>query len=224
MISLPQDASVGERRSACLSALEAAAPGRRVELVAASKRQPDGRIEAALVAGHRLFGENRVQEARERWSHRRAVYPDLRLHLIGPLQTNKSEDAVALFDTIETLDREKLARSLAAAMDKLGRRPDCYIQVNTGEEPQKAGVLPGALDELHAFATGTCGLTVTGLMCIPPAGEPAAPHFALLARLAEELGLAHLSMGMSGDFELAARMGATHVRIGSAFFGARDAG
>lgn len=214
--------SVGERRTACLSALEAAAPGRTISLVAASKRQPEHRIEAALAAGHRLFGENRVQEAEARWAKRQEVFGDLRLHLIGPLQSNKSEPAVALFDVIETLDRGKLARTLAEAMAKLDRRPTCFIQVNTGEEPQKSGVAPDGLERLFETATGECGLRVTGLMCIPPAGEPAAPHFALLARLAGELGLANLSMGMSGDFELAARMGATHVRIGSAFFGPRE--
>ncbi|MEM7766024.1 MAG: YggS family pyridoxal phosphate-dependent enzyme [Pseudomonadota bacterium] len=210
-----------ERRNQCLDALAAAAPERAVTLVAASKRQPDDRIDAALAAGQRVFGENRVQEAQARWIHRRESRPDLRLHLIGPLQTNKVDDAVALFDVIETLDRPKLARALAVAMEKHGRRLVCFIQVNTGEEPQKAGVVPGDLGALHQFATGECGLQVSGLMCIPPAGEPAAPHFALLAKLSGELGLAGLSMGMSGDFELAARMGATHVRIGSRFFGER---
>ncbi|MEM0985708.1 MAG: YggS family pyridoxal phosphate-dependent enzyme [Pseudomonadota bacterium] len=193
-----------------------------VQLVAASKRQPDDRINAALAAGHRCFGENRVQEAQQRWSHRREIYPDLKLHLIGPLQTNKSEDAVALFDVIETLDRPKLARTLAAAMEKTGRDLPCLIQVNTGEEPQKSGVVPLELDALFSIATEECGLTVSGLMCIPPADEPAAPHFALLGKLGAALGVPLLSMGMSADYVLAAQMGATHVRVGSGMFGARD--
>ncbi|MEL6286820.1 MAG: YggS family pyridoxal phosphate-dependent enzyme [Pseudomonadota bacterium] len=216
------DVPVAERRAGLLATLSSVVPNRDVTLVAASKRQPEERIEAALVAGHRVFGENRVQEAQKRWSHRRALYPDLSLRLIGPLQTNKSDDAVALFDTIETLDRPKLAVSLARAMEKVGRSVECLIQVNTGEEPQKGGVLPAGLDDLYRLATEENGLSVTGLMCIPPADEPASPHFALLATLARGLGLPMLSMGMSADFELAARMGATHVRVGSAFFGARD--
>lgn len=189
-------------------------------LVAVSKVQPEDRIEAALLAGQRVFGENRVQEAQKRWTERRAVYPDLKLHLIGPLQTNKAEDAVALFDVIETLDRVKLAKVLAKAMAKLGRNPDILIQVNTGEEPQKAGVLPENLAELLAEAQAL-GLKIVGLMCIPPAQEPAGPHFALLAKLAGNLGLDVLSMGMSADYELAIGLGATHVRVGSGLFGAR---
>lgn len=188
--------------------------------VAVSKKQPDARIDAALAAGQRVFGENRVQEAQSRWSDRREDYQDLELRLIGPLQTNKAEDAVALFDIIETLDRPKLARALAKAMKKLGKLVPVLIQVNTGEEPQKSGILPAQLPELLAVAQ-ELGLTVLGLMCIPPSDEPAGPHFALLAGLAEAHGLSHLSMGMSGDFETGVRYGATHVRIGSAFFGSR---
>jgi pyridoxal phosphate enzyme (YggS family) len=196
-------------------------PVGQTTLVAVSKTQPDDRIEGGLVSGQRIFGENRVQEAQKRWIHRRAAYPDLELHLIGPLQSNKAEEAVGLFDVIETLDRPKLAQALARAMDKLGRRPRLLIQVNTGEEPQKAGVAPA---DLAAFlkTVRALGLEPEGLMCIPPAEEPAGPHFALLARLAARYGLKTLSMGMSGDFETAIRFGATHIRVGSAFFGARQ--
>ena len=193
------------------------------ELVAVSKRQPDERIEAALEAGVRVFGENRVQEAQTRWTERKLQYPDLKLRLIGPLQSNKSEDAVSLFDTIDVLDRPKLARTLADAFQSVGKSPDIMVQVNTGKEPQKAGVLP---DDLDTFLTQTCreyDLAPVGLMCIPPAEEPAGPHFALLARLAERYELAQLSMGMSGDFETAILFGATHIRVGSALFGERDA-
>ncbi|MBN02863.1 YggS family pyridoxal phosphate-dependent enzyme [Ponticaulis sp.] len=203
---------------ACQKAERETAP----DLVAVSKRQPDERIEAALAAGVRVFGENRVQEAQERWGERRAQYPDLKLRLIGPLQSNKSEDAVALFDAIDVLDRPKLARTLAEAIQKLGKSPDILVQVNTGEEPQKAGVLPA---DLEAFITKTCpefGITSKGLMCIPPADEPAGPHFALLAKLANRYDLTELSMGMSGDFETAILYGATHIRVGSALFGERD--
>ncbi len=191
------------------------------ELIAVSKSQPDPAIEAMLATGHRVFGENRVQEAQQHWSARRETMPDLVLHLIGPLQSNKSEDAVALFDVIHTLDREKLAGTLAAAMEKLGRRPRLLIQVNTGEEPQKAGVAPKGVGTLLRHAREACGLDIAGLMCIPPADEPAGPHFALLAKIGRDYGLGWLSMGMSGDYTLAARYGATHVRVGSALFGER---
>lgn len=216
-------ASIAQNRADLLARIEAAADGREVTLVAASKRQPDERIDAALNAGQRLFGENRVQEAQARWADRREVYPDLELRLIGPLQTNKAEDAIALFDVIETLDRPKLARELAKAMEKVGKRPRLLVQVNTGEEPQKAGVIPAELPGLLETAREQYGLEPVGLMCIPPADEPAGPHFALLAKLAARHGLTEVSMGMSGDFETAARFGATHVRVGTALFGARDA-
>jgi len=162
-----------------------------------------------------------VQEAQEHWAHRRDI-KGLQLHLIGPLQSNKSEDAVALFDVIQTVDRPKIVATLSAAAEKLGRRPDLFIQVNTGEEEQKSGVAPADTARLVALTRETYPGKVAGLMCIPPAEEPAGPHFALLARLAEENGLEGLSMGMSADFELAARFGATHVRVGSAFFGERE--
>jgi pyridoxal phosphate enzyme (YggS family) len=194
-----------------------------VTLVAVSKKQPDERIDAMLATGQRVFGENRVQEAQARWSDRKKQLSDLELRLIGPLQTNKAEDAVALFDVIETVDRPKLAGRIAAAMDKLDRRPRLYVQVNTGEEDQKSGIAP---DQTAAFVNqcqSEFGLEIEGLMCIPPLDEPASLHFALLAKLAAEAGVEKLSMGMSGDFELAAELGATSVRVGSALFGARPA-
>jgi pyridoxal phosphate enzyme (YggS family) len=194
-------------------------------LIAVSKRQPDERIDEALAAGQRVFGENRVQEAQERWGSddagRRAEVDDLRLHLIGPLQTNKAADAVALFDVIEVLDREKLARALAKEMDKQGRALPCFIQVNTGEEEQKAGIAPRDLPKFYALCAEELGLNIVGLMCIPPVDEPAAVHFAFLQKLARELGLSELSMGMSGDYEKAVALGATSVRVGTGVFGAR---
>ncbi len=192
-----------------------------VTLVAVSKKQPDERIIEALDAGIRVFGENRVQEAQERWAVRRVQYPDLKLHLIGPLQTNKSEDAVQLFDVIESLDREKLALSLAKAMDKHGTRPECLIQVNTGDEDQKAGITPADALDFVARCREVHGLIITGLMCIPPVDEEPAMHFALLKKLAAQAGLPKLSMGMSGDYETAINFGATEVRVGSSLFGAR---
>ena len=191
-------------------------------LTAVSKTQAPEAIDAILATGQRIFGENRVQEAQGRWADRRAALPGLELRLIGPLQTNKAEDAVALFDVIETLDREKLARALAEAAGKRGRSPRVLIQVNTGAEPQKAGVSPEAADTLIASARAVYGLTVEGLMCIPPADQDAEPHFAMLRALAERNGLSVLSMGMSGDYEAAIRCGATHVRVGTALFGERN--
>ncbi|HZZ70501.1 MAG TPA: YggS family pyridoxal phosphate-dependent enzyme [Phenylobacterium sp.] len=189
-----------------------------VTLVAVSKLQPWGAVAPVLEAGQRVFGENRVQEAKERWADKSE---GLILHLIGPLQTNKAADAVGFFDVIETLDREKLARFLAEEVQKQGRSPRLYVQVNTGEEPQKAGTTPAEADGFIAQCRATYGLQPEGLMCIPPADEPAGPHFALLAKIAERNGLAKLSMGMSGDFETAIAFGATSVRVGSAVFGAR---
>ncbi|ADE39899.1 YggS family pyridoxal phosphate-dependent enzyme [Candidatus Puniceispirillum marinum] len=191
-------------------------------LVAVSKRQPDDRIDAALDAGQRCFGENRVQEAQTRWAARRAAYPDLILHLIGALQTNKAADAVALFDVIEVVDRPKLARALSGEMAKQNRQLDCYIQVNTGDEPQKSGISPADVDDFIAQCRDEYGLNIIGLMCIPPADEEPAMHFALLATIAKRNGLDKLSMGMSGDYEEAIGFGATSVRVGSAIFGARD--
>lgn len=193
-----------------------------VTLVAVTKRQPDESLQGALDAGHRVFGENRVQEAETHWATRRGDYPDLELRLIGPLQTNKAKDAVALFDVIETLDREKLAAAVVKAMDATGRVLRFYVQVNTGEEEQKAGVAPGETSAFVAKMRSDYGLDIEGLMCIPPADEEPALHFALLADLAERCGVAKLSMGMSADYETAVRFGATSVRVGSAMFGARQ--
>ena len=192
-----------------------------VTLVAVSKQQPDERIDAALAAGHRVFGENRVQEAISRWAHHRATTPDLRLHLIGPLQTNKAADAVALFDVIEVVDRDKLAAALAKEMKKQNRHLPCLVQVNTGEEDQKSGISPQNTAAFVHHCQSYHGLNITGLMCIPPADEEPAMHFALLAKLAKTCGLSVLSMGMSGDYLEAIAFGATSVRVGSAIFGAR---
>jgi pyridoxal phosphate enzyme (YggS family) len=191
-----------------------------VTLVAACKAQPEERIGAALEAGQRVFGENYVQEALARWSARRERYPDLRLHMIGPIQTNKAKDAVACFDVIESLDRPKLAQALAREMARQERPLPCFVQVNTGEEPQKAGVRP---DQTDAFVADcrALGLDVVGLMAIPPEDDEPALHFALLGQIAARNGLAKLSMGMSADYEIAVQFGATHVRVGSALFGTR---
>ena len=190
-----------------------------VTLVAVSKQQPWERISPVLKAGQRVFGENRVQEARARWAERRLA--DLELRLIGPLQTNKASEAVGFFDVVETLDRDRLARALAGAVQKQGRCPRLYIQVNTGEELQKGGVSPIEADAFIARMRGEYSLSIEGLMCIPPERDTAGPHFALLAKIAARNGLECLSMGMSGDFETAIRFGATSVRVGSAVFGAR---
>jgi pyridoxal phosphate enzyme (YggS family) len=218
------EASPSQARAAILTRIAAAAEavGREptdVDLVAVSKQQPDARVDALLGDGQRLFGENRVQEAQARWARRRA--PGLKLRLIGPLQTNKAADAVALFDAIDSLDRPKLAASIADAALKRGLCPEILVQVNTGEEPQKGGVAPLEADAFIAAAKTMYGLPVMGLMCIPPADEAPAPHFALLAKIAARNGLKHLSMGMSHDFETAIRFGATMVRIGAALFGER---
>jgi pyridoxal phosphate enzyme (YggS family) len=192
-----------------------------VTLVAVSKAQPEERVRAALAAGQRVFGENYMQEARARWPALRERHPDLQLHMIGPIQTNKAKDVVALFDAIETVDRPKLARVLAHEMARQGRRPACFVQVNTGEEAQKAGVWPGEADAFIKACREDFNLPVQGLMAIPPEDEEPSLHFALLAKLAARNGLAQLSMGMSADFEIAVQFGATHVRVGSAIFGAR---
>ena len=189
-----------------------------VTLTAVSKQQPWERVKAVLAAGQTVFGENRVQEAMTRW-HERPLGVELRL--IGPLQTNKAREAVVFFEVIETLDREKLARVLAEEIQRLGRAPRLYVQVNTGEEPQKAGALPHEADGFIQTCRQTYGLGIEGLMCIPPEDEPPAPHFALLAKIAARNGLSRLSMGMSADFEIAVGQGATSVRVGSALFGAR---
>ena len=196
------------------------APG-SVTLVAVSKTHGVPSVRAALEAGQRCFGENRVQEARAKWPELRAAHPDLELHLIGPLQTNKVLDALALFDVIETVDRPRLAEALARGMERTGKRPTCFIEVNTGEEPQKAGVDPREADAFIARCRDGLGLPIAGLMCIPPEHEEPAPHFALLREIARRNGLHELSMGMSADFEIAIRFGATYVRVGTAVFGPR---
>lgn len=192
-----------------------------VTLVAVSKTHGAERVRELLAAGQRVFGENRVQEAEEKFPSLKAECPDLELHLIGPLQTNKARDAVALFDVIQSVDREKLAATLAKEMERAGRRLRCFIQVNTGEEPQKAGILPADVDAFVASCRDTHKLDVVGLMCIPPVDEAPALHFGLLGKMAARNGLRQLSMGMSADYETAVRLGATHVRVGSALFGAR---
>lgn len=194
-----------------------------VQLIAVSKVQPIDRVRAAVVAGHRLFGENRVQEALARWQPLRQEFDDIAVHLIGPLQTNKARDAVAFFDAIHTLDRPRLAAALAREMDRLDRRPDCYIEVNTGKEPQKAGIFPSDADQFIDSCLTEYGLPVAGLMCIPPANEEPALHFALLREIAKRNGLVELSMGMSGDYQTAIGFDATLVRVGTAVFGARKA-
>jgi pyridoxal phosphate enzyme (YggS family) len=212
-------------REGVLSAIAEAAraAGRHpasVTLTAVSKQQPWPRIAALLAAGQKVFGENRVREAQQRWEDRR---DGLELRLIGPLQTNKAAVAIGLFDVIETLDRPRLAKALADEMARQGRTPKLFIQVNTGEEPQKSGVIPTETDAFVATCRREFGLQPVGLMCIPPLGEPAAPHFALLAKIGRRNGLAELSMGMSADFAVAVRFGATAVRVGEALFGPRPA-
>jgi pyridoxal phosphate enzyme (YggS family) len=206
--------------------MEAAARGAgrdpdEVRLVAVSKLQPPERIVAALESGHRVFGENYVQEAKNRWPALRERYDGIELHLIGPLQTNKTAEAVALFDVIQSLDREKLARSLVKERDRQGKLPRLLVQVNTGEEPQKAGILPEALPGFLKLCQDELSLHIEGLMAIPPDGDDVAPHTALLAKFAARHGLRELSIGMSADYEPAIRFGATIVRVGSAIFGAR---
>ena len=215
------DALCDIRRRIDAAAREAGRDPASVALTAVCKQQPWEAIAPVLAAGQTVFGENRVQEAVARWATRRT---GVELRLIGPLQTNKAREAAALFDVIETLDRPRLARALADEVQRLGRAPRLLVQVNTGEEPQKSGVAPGEVDGFVELCRGRHGLDLEGLMCIPPAGEPAGPHFALLAKIAARNGLAALSMGMSADFETAIAFGATCVRVGSALFGARAVG
>ena len=213
------------RRNIVVKLSEAAALVGRDEsditLIAVSKQQPDERIEKSLASGHRIFGENRVQEAFERWQARKTMYPELQLHLIGPLQSNKAQDAVALFDVIQTVDRPKIATALAREMAAAGRSLPCFIQVNTGEEDQKAGIAPAELESFLSFCRDEAKLQIVGLMCIPPVEDEPAMHFALLKKLADRYGLPQISMGMSSDFDTAISFGATHIRVGSAFFGER---
>jgi pyridoxal phosphate enzyme (YggS family) len=213
--------------SAILARIDAArkaalAPAPSTTLIAVTKTHGPERIRPLLEAGHRVFGENRVQEALGKWPALKAEYPDIELHLIGPLQTNKAKEAAGLCDAIHTLDRPRLAEALKKEIEHLGRAPALFVQVNTGEEPQKAGVIPSDADAFIAACRRDFGLQPEGLMCIPPLDEPAGPHFALLAKIAARNGLAKLSMGMSDDFETAIAFGATSVRVGSAVFGARQ--
>jgi len=192
-----------------------------VTLIAVSKTKPAEMIVPVLEAGQIDFGENYVQEAKEKWPALRERFPKARLHMIGPLQSNKARDAVALFDVIQSLDRESLAKELAREIERAGKAPELIVQVNTGAEPQKGGVLPGEADAFLELCRSRYSLTIAGLMCIPPAEDPPSPHFALLGKIAKRNGLAILSMGMSADYEAAIQLGATHVRVGSAIFGAR---
>ena len=199
-------------------------PEGSVRLIAVSKMQPPERVEAVLEQGHRLFGENRVQEAAGKWPAWRERHEGVELHLLGPLQTNKARQALGLFDAIHSLDRPKLAKTLARLAREMGRCPPLFVQVNTGEEPQKAGVLPADVDAFVTSCRKDYDLPVSGLMVIPPVNEEPSLHFALLRKMAERNGLKNLSMGMSGDFERAIALGATHVRVGSAIFGERVPG
>ncbi|MEP5514068.1 MAG: YggS family pyridoxal phosphate-dependent enzyme [Bauldia litoralis] len=199
-------------------------PAGSVRLIAVSKTFDADGIRPVIAAGQRVFGENRVQEAQGKWPALKAETPDIELHLIGPLQSNKARDAVALFDAIHTVDRDKIARAIAAEIARAGRSPRLLVQVNTGAEPQKAGVLPEGTDAFVERCRSVHGLAIDGLMCIPPAEEKPGPHFALLEKIAAEAGVEKLSMGMSGDYEIAVGFGATSVRVGSAIFGARDYG
>jgi len=192
-----------------------------VTLVAISKTFGAAAIEPVLGQGHRVFGENRVQEARAKWPPLRERYPDVELHLVGPLQSNKAKEAVQFFDAVHAVDRPSLCAALAKEIDKQGRAPVLFVEINTGAEPQKSGVLPEAADAFLNQCRETYGLAIAGLMCIPPLNEAPAPHFALTAKIAARNGLTHLSMGMTADFALAIRFGATHVRVGTAIFGAR---
>ena len=226
MEGVPSLEAIAGNLAAVRGKIEAAArtagrPADAVSLIAVSKTQPAEAVHAALRAGQRIFGENRVQEGLTKFPALRREFPDLVLHLIGPLQTNKVRDAVAHCDVIETVDRPRLAEALAREMERTGRRVSCYVEVNTGEEPQKAGVLPGAADEFIRDCRDRLGLPIAGLMCIPPEHEEPALHFALLREIARRNGLDVLSMGMSADFETAIRFGATYVRVGTAIFGAR---
>lgn len=196
--------------------------GPDVELVAVGKRQPDDLVRQALEAGQRIFGENQLQEAMSKWPDFRAKYSDITLHMIGPLQSNKAKDAVSLFNCIQTLDRKKIIDACSRHQSDLGHELEYYIQVNTGAEDQKSGVLPQQLDDLYIYATENAGLNVVGLMCIPPVDEAPGLHFALLNKLARRLKLNKLSMGMSNDYKTAVQFGATSVRVGSALFGPRD--
>jgi pyridoxal phosphate enzyme (YggS family) len=222
----PSEAETPDRLADVRSRIAAAersadrAPG-SVRLIAVSKTFDSEAIRPVIGAGQRVFGENRVQEAKTKWPPLQEIFPDIELHLIGPLQSNKAREAVALFDVIHTIDRDKIAAAIADEMRRQGRSPRLLVEVNTGGEAQKAGVLPGETDAFVERCREVHGLTIDGLMCIPPADEAPAPHFALLSKIGARLGLASLSMGMSADYETAIAFGATDIRVGSAIFGAR---
>jgi len=203
------------------AAIDAGRNPRDIRLIGVSKQQPEDRIDASLAAGLRVFGENRVQEAQVRWLKRKNIFPDLEIHLIGPLQTNKVRSAIRLFDVIQTVDRERLAHTLGRVMAEEGRNLPCFVQVNTGEEEQKAGISTSDAEAFVRTCIDKYALNIVGLMCIPPAKDVAAPHFAFLQQMAEQLNLPYTSMGMSGDYPAAVELGATHVRVGSAIFGDR---
>jgi PLP dependent protein len=217
--SAAQLAEVRERLAR--AARDAGRDPAEITLVCVSKTFGPEDIRPVLAAGEPYFGENRVQEAEEKWPALRRDFPDVELHLIGPLQSNKAREAVALFDVIETVDREKIAEALAKEIKRTGKHPKLYVQVNTGAEPQKAGILPEDADAFIKTCCETYGLEISGLMCIPPVDDQASPHFALLNKIAARNGIETLSMGMSSDFELAIQLGATHVRVGTAIFGKR---
>ncbi|MGQ0484682.1 MAG: YggS family pyridoxal phosphate-dependent enzyme [Hyphomicrobiales bacterium] len=210
------------RRRICEAAFAVGRDPASIALIAVSKTFATASIETVIAAGQRAFGENRVQEAKAKWPELKRAIPDVELHLIGPLQSNKAGEAVALFDAIHTIDRPKIAEAIAGEIAKQGRRPQLFIQINTGLEPQKTGIAPVDADRFIADCRHRIGLAVTGLMCIPPLHEAPRPHFELLREIVRRNGLAGLSMGMSGDFEEAISCGATHVRVGTAIFGARD--
>jgi PLP dependent protein len=226
-LAVTEAGAIGDRLAALRGRIDALAraAGRDpadVALMAVSKTHPADAVAEALAAGQRLFGENRVQEAADKFPALKSAHPNLRLHLIGPLQSNKAAEAIALFDAIETLDRPRLAETLATEMARQNRRPDLFVEVNTGEEAQKAGVTPADADAFIAACREQWKLPVVGLMCIPPEREPPAPHFALLREIAKRHGLTQLSMGMSADYETAIRLGSTELRLGTAIFGARE--
>jgi pyridoxal phosphate enzyme (YggS family) len=228
MNEMPTHSDVVSRLSALKQTIATACREARrdvaaVTLIAVSKTFGVETIEPVIVAGQRVFGENRVQEARAKWPILMEQYPDIELHLIGPLQSNKAKEAVSLFHAIHSVDRPSICAALAKEIARQGRRPRLFVEINTGAEPQKAGVLPEAADDFLRACAETHGLAIEGLMCIPPSDQPPAPHFALTAKIAVRNGLPLLSMGMSADFALAIRFGATHVRVGSAIFGVRAA-
>jgi hypothetical protein len=219
--SLPPHALAAVEQNIVRACKDAGRDPASVTLIAVSKTFDAHAIAPVIESGQRVFGENRVQEAKGKWPALLQTYPGLQLHLIGPLQSNKAKEAVALFDAIHSVDRPSICQALAKEIESQNRRPALFVQINTGEEPQKAGVAPGEADAFIAACRDKYGLTISGLMCIPPVDEPPAPHFALTAKIAARNGLTHLSMGMSADFAVAIAMGATHVRVGSAIFGAR---